>query len=229
MKVVILAGGKGTRLNLKDIPKPMLKIKGKPMLERIIANCVIHGFKDIILKTGYGHDVIAKHFGSGKKFGCNITYLQETVPLGTAGGLTNLCTQKEPVFILFGDVLNEVDMVWMLDSHIRSDAKITIATQNSTHPEDADVLEIDSITNRILKTHHKPGDKRYGSVTNAAMYILEPEVFNYIPLTGVYDFGRDLIPLLLLRDYPIYSYFTKEWLFDVGTPERVIEAGKHYE
>ena len=222
-QVIILCGGKGTRLK-SSIPKSLVKIKGKPILTQIITNCVKNKFKLITLKTGFKHKLLKSTYQYGQLYNCKIDYKRDTKILGTAGGLDYLSYLVDPVFILYGDVLNNVNMQDMLRYHTAHKADVTIAVHPSSHPEDSDVLVVNR-KNQVTKVVHKPRVKKYGRLTNAAMYIINPSVFKLVPGSSKYDFGRDLVPLLLKKQYSVIAYpVTEKQLYDIGTPERLAKA-----
>lgn len=222
-KVIILCGGKGKRLGF-DYPKSMVLINGQVLLEKIISNCTIYGFKHITLKTGFKHKVIQYYFKKGQHHQCFIEYKRDKTIMGTAGGLNYLSYEKQPIFIIYGDICNTVDMNAMLNYHKEVHADVTMCVIDSSHPEDSDVVIMNQF-NKVIKTVNKPGHKKFGTLTNGAMYIINPKIFNYIPLIGKFDFGKDLIPLLIKDKKHVFAYRVSETsLLDIGTPERLEQA-----
>jgi len=227
IKTIILAGGKGTRLYplLVDLPKPMLDIKGKPLLYHIMHNAQKYGFNEFIFKTCYMSDKIEDYFGNGSKFGCKIEYFIEKEPLGTAGGLNYLKHSKNIYIVLFGDVILNLNLRKMLEFHINNKSQATLVVHHSNHPEDSDVVVLDE-KSRIIKTIHKPGNRDYGDITNAALYILNSECFSLIPETGMFDFGKEMVPKLIAEKYKVYGYMSDEYMKDVGTIHRHEEVNR---
>jgi D,D-heptose 1,7-bisphosphate phosphatase len=220
VKSVVLAGGKGERLG-GDVLKPMIKIAGKPMLTRIIDNAKKYGFKDFIFKTGHMSNVIETYYGDGKYHDCRITYLVEKELLGTAGGLRHLANERMPIIILYGDVITNIDLRKLLHYHLTTSSQATVVVHESKHPEDSDVVIMnEDIIERIV---HKPGSRDYGSITNAAILVLNPECFG-LTTGDKMDFGKDLLPLLIEKKFRVHGYFTDEYIVDVGTPERLREV-----
>ena len=146
MKAVIMAGGKGTRLStvLKDIPKPMVDLAGRPLLEHQIINLKENGITDIILVIGYLGNVIQDYFKDGSSLGVNISYFKEEKPLGTAGALWYLKEQLQDDFILlFGDLFVNINFTRFYDFHKKNGARITLYTHPNSHPYDSDIIVSD--------------------------------------------------------------------------------------
>ncbi|MBI2547989.1 HAD-IIIA family hydrolase [Candidatus Woesearchaeota archaeon] len=226
-KVVIIAGGKGTRLGelTKTIPKPLVPLDGKPLLWYVLTYARQYGFSSILLKTGYLAEQIQAYLTDGHQFHAMIDYFIEKEPLGTAGGLHFLTKENAPVLILYGDVLSTVNLRRLYEFHQQTKAQATLVVHSSDHPEDSDVVLLDD-TNRVKKIIHKPGNARYGTMTNAALYLLNPECFSLIPQQGTFDFARDLIPELLHKKMVVYGYRTDEYIRDIGTTQRLKQASQ---
>ncbi|HBE01219.1 MAG: hypothetical protein A2096_00315 [Spirochaetes bacterium GWF1_41_5] len=231
MKAVILAGGKGTRLGTlaHDIPKPMVHIGGKPILEHQIELGKSCGINDYLLITGHLSGVIENHFKNGKKFGVNISYFMETVPLGTTGGI-KACREQlhETFFVFYGDVMMNLDLNAMLAFHSAQKGMATLAVHPNDHPFDSDLLDIDD-EHRIISFFPKPhSGAYYRNLVNAALYILEPQIFNYLPEGKKADFGKDIFPAVYKKE-KIFAWNTPEYIKDVGTPERLSEVSADLE
>jgi D,D-heptose 1,7-bisphosphate phosphatase len=223
MKLVIIAGGKGTRLGLKDIPKPMVKIHNKPLLEYQILLAKKYNINDIYILSGYLSGVIIDYFGDGSRWGVNIIHVIEDIPLGTAGALKQLEKKLNNRFMVFyGDTIMDID----LDTFIRFDAKNeysigSIIVHPNDHPYDSDLLEINKI-NKVTAFYSKPHEKNiyYANLVNAALYILSPRIFEYIEADLMLDFGKDIFPKIIQSE-DIFAYKTTEYLKDMGTPKRL--------
>ena len=141
MKVIIMAGGKGTRIASiqQDVPKPMIKILGKPVLQYQIENLKQYGLTDIILVIGHLGHVIQRYFGDGKAFGVNISYFIEDQPLGTAGALFKM-NLKEDFLLLFGDVIFDIDFNRFIEFHITHKAWASLIAHPNGHPFDSSLL-----------------------------------------------------------------------------------------
>lgn len=223
MKLAIIAGGKGTRLGLKDAPKPMVRIGGKPLLEHVINNAKRYGIKDIYILSGYLYDVIEEYFGNGGALGVNITHIVEGSPLGTAGAVKQLEDKiNERFMIFYGDVMLNVDLNSFMEFDKLSTSAATIIAHPNDHPYDSDLVEIND-ENIVTAFHSKPHKENayYSNLVNAAVYILGPEIFKYIPHDKPSDFGKDIFPLLLKSGETIRAYKTSEYIKDVGTIDRL--------
>jgi len=230
IKTIILAGGKGTRLYplTLDIPKTMILIQDKPLLLHIIKNSQKYGFKKFIMKVGCFSDKIQKYFDNGEKLNCDVDYFVEEELLGTAGGLNFLQTEKNPVVILYGDELLNINLRKMIDFHINTNSQATLLVHKSSHPEDSDVVELEN-GNKVKCMIHKPGNAEHGNITNAGLYILNPECFKLIPEKGAYDFGKELLPKLISEKFNVCGYYSDEYIKDIGTLKRYEEAKQDVE
>lgn len=227
MKIVILAGGKGSRLGLSDLPKPMVPIENIPLLERTIRMAVAQGFRDFILLTGYCSEAIETHFGNGSAVGANVRYIVEEQPLGTAGCFRLLRDElREPFVVIYGDILLDVDLAAFVRFSALHGGAGSLFVHPNDHPHDSDLLEVDG-DNRIVSFHSKPHPDRarYPNLVSAAIYVLDPQALEYIP-DGMSDWGRDVFPRLT-KELPLYAYRSCEYAKDIGTPERLKKASRH--
>jgi len=223
MNLVIIAGGRGTRLGLRDIPKPMVKVGGKPLLEHQINLAKQYSIKNIYILSGHLSEVIYDYFGSGEKFGVNITHITEEYPLGTAGAVKQLENRIAGRFMVFyGDVFLDVDLKSFMDFDREAGSVADIIVHPNDHPYDSDLVEIDD-DNTVTAFHSKPHDenKYYRNLVNAAVYILSPDIFKHIPKDKPSDFGKDIFPLALESGEIVRAYKTAEYIKDIGTIERL--------
>lgn len=224
MQAVIMAGGKGTRLSavLKDIPKPMVPIMGKPLLEYQIENLRDSGVSDIMLVVGHLGSVIQNHFRDGKEMGVNISYYVEDSPLGTAGALFYLENWiKEDFVLLFGDLFVNINFHYFYDYHMRRQAFATLYAHPNSHPYDSDILVTDC-ENRVIGWSYKSTARMsdYKNLVNAGVYILSKEVLKYISANQKTDLEKQvLVPLL--QEQRVFAYPCTEYVKDIGTPERL--------
>ncbi len=212
MKTFILAGGEGTRLRpyTDYAPKPMLMLGGKPILQYVIENLRRSGLKDIVITAGYKADQIESYFGDGSKFGVKVEYSLEKEKLNTAGSILPLKGKvKETFVVVMGDHLTNIDMADMLKSHKKSGAIATVALFRKKSPLEYGVATIED--GRISSFAEKPMLEHN---FNTAIYIFEPEIFDYIK--GKEDFAKDVFPRLLQAKKPINAYVFEGVWFDIG-------------
>lgn len=222
IKLAIIAGGKGTRLGLTDIPKPMVAIDGKPLLQYQIELARRYGIEDIYILSGHLSEVIINYFGNGEKFGVRITHIVEDRPLGTGGAVKQLKDIITGRFLVFyGDTIVDININDFVRFDQQEDSIASLLVHPNDHPHDSDLLDVDK-DDRITAFFPKPhaGDRYYKNLVNAALYILSPEIFNYIPDDRPSDFGKEIFPDLLKNGRKLRAYHTAEYIKDMGTPER---------
>ena len=251
MKVVIMAGGKGTRIASvrSDVPKPMINICGKPILEHQIDNLKACGLTDIILVIGYLGDKIKEYFGDGSKFGVNIEYFVEDHPLGTAGALFKMPQLTEDFLLLCGDVIIDVDFNRFIAFHKEHKAWASLVAHPNGHPYDSSLLvtEIDTPktiggmpedTHRVIRWMAKEDERTYyKNRVNAGIELISPELLkvtmkNFVPRHPETPDKIDLDRDVLKPNIPsgkIFAYDTPEYIKDMGTPDRFYETEKDIE
>ena len=224
MKIVIIAGGKGTRILSvsNEIPKAMILVNDKPVLEHQIELAKRYGHTEIILIIGHLGKIIQDYFGNGNQWGVNISYFIETIPLGTAGAVVELSNRlTDDFFVFYGDTIMDIALDMMLDFHKAQDADTTLLLHPNDHPYDSDLVEL-SEGNKITKFYSKPHTKNlvYRNLVNAALYILSPKVISLIPKGVKSDFGKDIFPSCIENELTLYGYISPEYIKDMGTPDR---------
>ena len=251
MKVVIMAGGKGTRIASvrSDVPKPMINICGKPILEHQIDNLKACGLTNIILVIGYLGDKIKEYFGDGSKFGVNIEYFVEDHPLGTAGALFKMPQLTEDFLLLCGDVIIDVDFNRFIAFHKNHQAWASLVAHPNGHPYDSSLLvtEIDAPktvggmpedTHRVIRWMAKEDERTYyKNRVNAGIELISPELLketmkNFVPRHPETPDKIDLDRDVLKPNIPsgkIFAYDTPEYIKDTGTPDRFYETEKDIE
>lgn len=223
MKVVIMAGGKGTRITnvASDIPKPMILIDGKPVLEHEIECLRKQGFTDIILTVSHLGNVIMDYFQDGSKFGVHIEYYFEKEPLGNAGALFKIKDKLTEDFLLLNaDAMFDVDFNRFVDFHKRHNALVTLFTHPNSHPYDSGLI-ISNEHNQVEKWLAKEDERPiyYKNRVNAGLHVISPEVLNQVIDTQKIDLDRQLLkPLAGTKK--MYCYDSPEYVKDMGTPER---------
>ncbi len=231
MKTVILAGGKGTRMGelSKTIPKPMLKIGNKPVLQHQVELLQFYGFHEIIIMVNHLRDTIIEYFGDGSAFGVKISYYVEEQPLGTVGGIKEIENQLTNDFlVLYGDVMINMHLKYFVDFHKKNNSDCTIVLHPNDHPFDSDLVELNN-QNRITAFHPKPHEKGhyYRNLVNAGAYIFSQKIFNYIEKGRKADFGRDIFPAIY-KKIRMFGYNTSEYLKDMGTIQRLQQVINDY-
>ena len=229
MKALFLAGGLGTRLRpiTNYLPKPMVPILGKPLLERNIENLKRHGIDEIVLSTCYKPHKIEQHFGDGSKLGVKISYICEDEPLGTAGAIKNAEKFFNDTFLVFNaDILSDIDISRMIRYHREKGALATIAVTRVDNPSAYGVIEHDE-NDFITAFKEKPKPHESSSnLINAGVYIFEPELLKEIPTGRAVSIERETYPLLLEKGYKIAIYDGCSYWLDLGTPEKYLKAHK---
>lgn len=223
MKVVIMAGGKGTRITsvASDIPKPMILIDGKPVLEHEIECLRKQGFTDIILTVSHLGNVIMDYFQDGLKFGVHIEYYFEKEPMGNAGALFKIKDKLTEDFLLLNaDAMFDVDFNRFVDFHKRHNALVTLFTHPNSHPYDSGLIisnEYNQVEKWLAKEDERP--MYYKNRVNAGLHVISPEVLNQVIDTQKIDLDRQLLkPLAGTKK--MYCYDSPEYVKDMGTPER---------
>ncbi len=209
MKAVILAAGKGTRLSqiTETLPKPLIQVRGKPLLEHCVELCKKHGVTEIFVNTHHLAEKITSSLGNGKRFGLTITYSFEPEPLGTAGALNNFkaALDEDGFFVLYGDNFSDFDLSSLKHTNEFHGAIATIGFHHRNDVTSSGVAEFDQ-SGRILKfiEKPKPGETKSHWV-NAGVYYLTSAIHKYIPTEGYCDFAMDVFPRLLQEGIPIFG------------------------
>lgn len=222
MRIVIMAGGKGTRIAQvnSEVPKPMIPIEGKPILEYQIKALSGQGYTDFVLIVGHMGQVIKDYFGNGSSRGVRIEYITEDCPLGTAGALFFLKdTIKEDFLLLNGDIIFDVDIRRFNEYHRGNNAIATILTHPNDHPYDSGIIAADD-SGKVINWLHKEEERLwYKNRVNAGLHMLSPEIFAFFPDLQKRDLDRDILkPLIAAGKLSVYD--SPEYVRDMGTPER---------
>lgn len=223
MKTVIMAGGKGTRISsyISDIPKPMIKLMGLPVLEREIICLRDQGFTDLIITVGHLAPVITDHFGDGSRLGVNIEYFNEVTPLGNAGALFQIKDQlKEDFLLLNADAVFDVDFNKFVNFHKDHGGLVTLFTHPNSHPYDSGLIIADD-EHRVLKWLTKEDERPqfYRNRVNAGLHVISPRLLENAPDTPKIDLDRQLLKPLAGTG-KMFCYDSPEYVKDMGTPER---------
>ncbi|WP_218081279.1 sugar phosphate nucleotidyltransferase [Anthocerotibacter panamensis] len=222
MKAFILAAGQGTRLRpfTDELPKPLIPVLNRPVMERVMSLCRAHGFTDLVANLHYKGAKIEATFGDGQAYGVNLTYSWEEELLGTAGGVRRQADYlgSETFAVFSGDVVTNLDLTQLLAFHREHGGIATMAVREVADPSGFGVVVMDRATGRIQSFQEKPKPGTEQSrLANMGIYILEPGVFEQIPPDTVFDFGHQLFPQLLAKGVPLYAMRTDAYWSDVGT------------
>ena len=236
MKAVIMAGGRGTRISsvASDIPKPMMKIEGKPVLEHEIECLRDQGFTDLIITVSHLGHIIMNYFGDGEKFGVHIEYFNEKEPLGNAGALFKVKDKLTEDFLLLNaDAVFDVDFNRMVRYHREKNALVTLFTHPNSHPYDSGLLIADD-NKAVLKWLAKEDERPdwYRNRVNAGLHVISPEIFSLFDIDAdkigtmgengkiiKVDLDRQLLKPLAGTG-KMFCYDSPEYVKDMGTPER---------
>ena len=234
MQAVILAGGKGKRLGrlAQGLPKPMVQVGGKPVLEHQIKLLAQAGIKDIWIVTGYKAEKISEYFGDGRKWGVKLHYSKEIEPLGTAGAVKSIAAKLNSDFlVMYGDVMVNFDVKRFINFHRRLGKKAiaSIVVHPNDHPLESDLVEVKN--NQVVNFFPKPHPEGiwYRNLVSAAVYILSPKIFSFIPSDRQTDFGKNIFPLAFKKKKNILAYLTGEYFRDMGKPRQLREVRGDYE
>ncbi|PIC75946.1 alcohol dehydrogenase [Sporosarcina sp. P19] len=212
-KVVLMAGGLGTRLRpLTDtLPKPMLNVGNKPILETIIEGFKHYGFTNFIISVNYKKEMIMNYFQDGKHLGVNIEYIEETKRLGTAGALSLINNKlKEPFFVMNGDLLTKVNFEQLLEFHLETESCATMCVREHEYQIPYGVIETND--HELLSIIEKPIHKSY---VNAGIYVFSPEVLDYIPTDDFFDMP-ELYKYLIDSKKNVSAFPLREYWLDIG-------------
>ena len=237
MKALILCAGEGTRLRplTEDTPKPMVRIKNKPILEYNIRLCKKYGIEDIAINTSYLPKKIKEYFGDGSRLGVRLRYSYESELLGTAGALNNFSDFfKDTFVVIYGDNLTDIDLEKMVDYHKSKKGMATLALRKKPEDPSSGYVILDShsqIQNFIEKPSNKERAyfKNQSSWENLGIYVLEPKILKHIP-QGFSDFGRNIFPELIKGKEKIFGFDMSNYYFgEIGQVKRFLKVKEDIE
>ena len=221
MKAVILAAGKGSRLGdiTQQIPKPMIVINGMPILEHNLKMCINAGINDIYINLHHCPEIIRNYFGDGSKYGVKIRYNFENELLGTGGAISPFINFliEEPFFVIYGDNYFDFDLDKIKIFHEEKKADISILFHWRNDVTNSGIAQFDK-NNQILKFIEKPKDRINGDWVNAGIYYIDKsDIFKHIKVKD--DFGINIFPKLLTKNYKIFGYKASINLIAIDTPD----------
>ena len=227
MKAIIMAGGEGSRLRplTCGLPKPLVPVLNRPIMHYIINLLKKHNFSDIGVTLQYMPEEIRNHFGNGSEYGVNLSYYVEETPLGTAGSIKNAEQFLDSTFIVIsGDALTDFDLSRAMAYHRKTGALVTLVLTRVAIPLEYGVV-ITGRDGKIVRFLEKPGwGEVFSDTVNTGIYILEPEVLDYIPPGQKFDFSKDLFPLLLKEGRPLFGAVLDGYWCDIGDLTQYLQA-----
>jgi mannose-1-phosphate guanylyltransferase/phosphomannomutase len=229
MKAVIMAGGEGSRLRplTSNQPKPMMPLANRPMMEHIVELLRRHGVDEIVVTLAFMPNAIRTYFGDGREFGVKMVYATEEQPLGTAGSVRNAMDRlNERFLVISGDVLTDIDLSGVMRFHEEREAMATIALVRVDDPLEFGIVitHDDGTIERFLE---KPTwGEVFSDTINTGVFVLEPEIFDFIPADRPVDFSSEVFPALLEAGKPMYGAVAEGYWEDVGTLEAYVRAHK---
>jgi mannose-1-phosphate guanylyltransferase/phosphomannomutase len=222
-----MAGGEGTRLRplTSNVPKPMMPLANRPMMEHILDLLKRHGFDEVVVTVAFMANHIRNWFGDGSDFGVRMVYATEDTPLGTAGSVRNAMDElTEPFLVISGDVLTDVDLTKIVEEHEAKQAMATIGLIKVDNPLEFGIVitREDGSIERFLE---KPGwGQVFSDTINSGIFVLEPEIFDYIEPDRPVDFSSEVFPALLADGKPLYGAVAEGYWEDVGNLESYVSA-----
>lgn len=219
MRAMILAAGVGSRLDplTRNVPKPLVPIINRPVMEYLVLLLKQHGFHDIMVNVHYLGDVIADHFGDGSKWGVNIHWSREDELWGDAGSVKRVQEffQNETFLVIGGDDLTDMDLTAVVQTHKQKQATATLALSIVDDPSEYGIVQLDD-NSQITRFLEKPKGEVFSKTANTGVYVFEPSVFELIPAHTFFLFGKQLFPLMMEKQLPMYGHITEAYWKDVG-------------
>ena len=227
LQAVVMAGGEGSRLRplTSNMPKPMLPVANRPLMEHIVMLLKDHGITDVVATVQFLSSVIRNYFGDGSDLDVGLSYSNEEVPLGTAGSVLNARDLLSGTFLVIsGDALTDIDLTEVVTWHKERGAAATIVLKPMEDPLEFGVVMTDD-EGRVERFLEKPSwGQVFSDTVNTGIYVIEPEVLDLIPPDQPYDFSSELFPLMLDKGLPVFGYSTGAYWTDVGNTDAYLQA-----
>jgi mannose-1-phosphate guanylyltransferase len=228
MKAMVMAAGLGTRLRplTYEVPKPVVPVANRPVIELILRSLASHGVTDVVCNLHWFPETITERLGDGSDVGVKITYSHESELLGTAGGVRNVRDffGDEPFLVMAGDALTDIDFRALAEAHAANDGLATLAVKSVPNTQEYGVVVTGS-DGRVQGFQEKPDPaEALSDRANCMIYALSPEVFDHFPDKAAPDFALDVFPALLDGDVPFYVYETDGYWNDVGSPPEYLQG-----
>ncbi|WP_329561763.1 mannose-1-phosphate guanyltransferase [Kitasatospora sp. NBC_01266] len=228
MKAVVMAGGEGTRLRpmTSSMPKPLLPVANRPIMEHVLRLLKRHGLTDTVVTVQFLASLVKNYFGDGEELGMNLTYANEEVPLGTAGSVKNAedALRDDSFLVISGDALTDFDLSELIAFHRRKGALVTVCLTRVPDPLEFGITIVDD-DGRVERFLEKPTwGQVFSDTVNTGIYVMEPEVFDYVAAGVSVDWSSDVFPQLLKEGKPVFGYVAEGYWEDVGTHESYQKA-----
>ena len=227
MQAVIMAGGEGSRLRplTSNVPKPMLPVANRPLMEHIINLVRRHGFEDVVVTVQFLSSVIRNYFDDGTDLGVRLSYSTEETPLGTAGSVLNAADLLSGTFLVIsGDALTDLDLGSAVEFHRRRGAAATLVLKRMRDPLEFGIV-MTAEDGRIERFLEKPTwGQVFSDTINTGIYVIEPEVLDLIPPGQPFDFSSELFPAMVNKGLPLFGFETDSYWTDVGTSAAFLQA-----
>jgi len=228
VKAVVMAGGEGTRLRpmTTSMPKPLLPVVNKPIMEHVLRLLQRHGFSETVVTVQFLASLVRNYFGDGEDFGMRLRYATEETPLGTAGSVKNAehLLHDDTFLVISGDALTDFDLSDLVKFHHDKGALVTVCLTRVPDPLEFGITIVDD-EHRVQRFLEKPTwGQVFSDTVNTGIYVMEPEVFDYVASGEQVDWSADVFPQLLAEGRPVYGYVAEGYWEDVGTHESYVRA-----
>ncbi|MFC5907629.1 sugar phosphate nucleotidyltransferase [Streptacidiphilus monticola] len=228
MKAVVMAGGEGTRLRpmTASMPKPLLPVVNRPIMEHVLRLLKRHGLTDTVVTVQFLASLVRNYFGDGEELGMKLTYANEETPLGTAGSVKNAedALRDDSFLVISGDALTDFDLTDLMRFHREKGAMVTVCLTRVPNPLEFGITIVDD-EGKVERFLEKPTwGQVFSDTVNTGIYVMEPEVFDYVAADTSVDWSGDVFPQLLKEGKPIYGYVAEGYWEDVGTHESYLKA-----
>ncbi|KAB8161975.1 NTP transferase domain-containing protein [Streptomyces sp. 3MP-14] len=228
MKAVVMAGGEGTRLRpmTASMPKPLLPVANRPIMEHVLRLLKRHGLTETVVTVQFLASLVKNYFGDGEELGMDLTYAHEEKPLGTAGSVKNAeeALKDDSFLVISGDALTDFDLTDLIRFHRERGALVTVCLTRVPNPLEFGITIVDD-EGKVERFLEKPTwGQVFSDTVNTGIYVMEPEVFDYVEPDASVDWSGDVFPRLMKEGRPIYGYVAEGYWEDVGTHESYVKA-----
>lgn len=228
MKAVVMAGGEGTRLRpmTSSMPKPLLPVVNRPIMQHVLTLLKRHGLTETVVTVQFLASLVKNYFGDGEEFGMELTYANEEKPLGTAGSVKNAedALRDDSFLVISGDALTDFDLTELIEFHKRKGGLVTVCLTRVPNPLEFGITIVDD-EGKVERFLEKPTwGQVFSDTVNTGIYVMEPEVFDYVEADVPVDWSGDVFPQLMKEGKPIYGFIAEGYWEDVGTHESYVKA-----